>query len=61
MNEPRQLATIAVRAAQGFQVVGQDRDGTVRLSKGADSRLVFADGTEKRGGHYFVVNKGAVR
>ncbi len=47
-----QIATIAVRVAEGFKVVGQDRDGTIRLTKGADSRVVFVDGTEKRGGHY---------
>ena len=47
-----QIAVIAVRVAEGFQVVGQDDDGVVRLTKGADSRVVLKDGSEKRGGHY---------
>jgi hypothetical protein len=49
---PEQQKTIDERKAQGFQVVGKDYDGVVRITKGADARVVFKNGSEKRGQHY---------
>jgi hypothetical protein len=51
---PEQQKTIDERKAQGFQVVGKDFDGTIRIVKGADQRVVFTDGGEKRGQHDFI-------
>lgn len=49
---PEQSKTIEERKAEGFQVVGTDFDGVVRITKGADARVVFGNGREKRGQHY---------
>lgn len=54
---PAQKKTIDTRKAQGFQVVFTDPDGVIRLTKGADKRVVFQDGSEKRGHHYVVRGK----
>lgn len=51
---PTQQKTVNERQAQGFKVVGKDRDGVIRLTNGADKRVVFPDGSEKRGNHYVV-------
>lgn len=54
---PEQKKTIEVRKAEGFQVVGKDFDGVVRITKGADARVVFHNGSEKRGQHYLAKGK----
>lgn len=48
---PEQQKTVNARQAQGFKVVAKDRD-VIRLTNGADKRVVFPDGSEKRGNHY---------
>lgn len=47
---PEQRGTVDMRKAEGFKVVEQCSNAT-RISKGADHRLVFRDGSEKRGYH----------
>lgn len=47
-----QQQTINTRQAEGFRVVGKDFDGVIRITKGADARVVFHNGSEKRGQHY---------
>jgi hypothetical protein len=54
---PAQQKTVNERQAQGFQVVFTDPDGVIRLIKGADARLVFHNGSEKRGQHYLARGK----
>lgn len=49
---PEQRKTIDERQAQGFKVVFTDPDGVIRITKGADKRVVFHNGSEKRGHHY---------
>jgi hypothetical protein len=51
---PAQQRTVNARQAAGFKIVGKDRDGVIRLTNGADKRVVFKDGSEKRGHHYVV-------
>jgi hypothetical protein len=51
---PEQQKTVNERQAAGFKVVGKDFDGTLRIVKGADQRVVFTDGREKRGQHDFI-------
>jgi len=48
---PAQQKTVNARQAEGFKVVAKDRD-VIRLTNGADKRVVFPDGSEKRGNHY---------
>jgi hypothetical protein len=43
--------------ADGFQVVQRNGD-IVRLTKGADARLVRKDGTTKRANHVIARSKG---
>lgn len=50
---PEQQKTIKARKAEGFQVVGKDADGVIRITKGGDQRVVFTNGSEKRGQHAF--------
>lgn len=45
-----QRKTVAELVARGFTVV-EDHSDVVRLSKGADKRLVRQDGTQKRANH----------
>ena len=47
---PLQRATVAQLKADGFLVVETCSD-IVRLTKGADARLVRQDGTQKRSNH----------
>ena len=47
---PLQRATVAHLKADGFRVVETCSD-IVRLTKGADARLVRQDGTQKRAHH----------
>lgn len=47
---PAQQRTVAARVAQGFKVVEVSHD-VVRITKGPDARVVFPDGSEKRGNH----------
>lgn len=47
---PEQRGTVEMRKAEGFKVVEQCSNAT-RISKGADHRVVFRDGSEKRGNH----------
>jgi hypothetical protein len=54
---PEQQKTVDERKAEGFQVVGKDHDGVIRLTKGADARVVFHNGSEKRGQHYLAKGK----
>lgn len=54
---PEQQKTVNARQAQGFKVVGKDHDGVIRLTKGADARVVFTNGSEKRGQHYLARGK----
>lgn len=48
---PAQQKTVDTLAAEGFQVVVEGRE-VVRVIRGADRRVVMADGTQKRGYHY---------
>lgn len=52
---PVQRTTVEQLQACGFQIVEKASD-IVRLSKGADKRLVRADGTQKRANH---IERGA--
>lgn len=54
---PEQQRTIDERKTQGFQVVGKDHDGVIRILNGADARVVFHNGSEKRGQHYLAKGK----
>ena len=47
---PTQQQTVNHLIADGFHIVLQAKD-IVRLTKGADKRVVQADGTQKRGWH----------
>lgn len=47
---PAQEITVAQLKSQGFAQVVEGRE-IVRMTKGADRRVVFADGTQKRGHH----------
>lgn len=49
---PAQQKTVDALVVQGFKVVETCTD-IVRLSKGADNRLVRANGEQKRANHYF--------
>lgn len=49
---PAQQQTVNARQAVGFKIVGKDLDGVIRITNGADKRVVFQDGSEKRGHHY---------
>lgn len=50
---PIQKQTVNTLKSEGFQVVEINRD-IVRLTKGADARLVRRDGTQKRANHVVV-------
>jgi hypothetical protein len=47
---PTQRATVNQLVADGFKVVETCRD-IVRMTKGADARLVRQDGSQKRANH----------
>lgn len=47
---PLQRSTVQTLQAEGFQIVLQAKD-IVRMTKGADKRLVRADGSVKRANH----------
>lgn len=47
---PIQRKTVTDLQAEGFQIVLQAKD-IVRMTKGADKRLVRADGSQKRANH----------
>ncbi len=47
---PKQRFTVETLQACGFRIVEKSSD-IVRLSKGADNRLVRADGAQKRANH----------
>lgn len=47
---PLQSKAVAARVAEGFKVVEVCHD-VVRITRGADARVVFPDGSEKRGNH----------
>lgn len=51
---PAQQKTVSEREAKGFRVIGTDRDGVIRMTNGADQRVVFKDGTEKRAQHDYL-------
>lgn len=51
---PAQLKTVSDRESQGYRVIGTDRDGVIRLTNGADQRVVFKDGSEKRAQHDYL-------
>jgi hypothetical protein len=55
---PIQTQTVNTLKSEGFQVVEINRD-IVRLTKGADARLVRQDGVIKRANH--VLAKGLTR
>lgn len=48
---PIQRKTVTDLQAIGFQIVLQAKD-IVRMTKGADKRLVRADGSQKRAQHF---------
>lgn len=48
---PAQQKTVDTLAAEGFQVIVEGRD-IVRVTRGADRRVVMADGKQKRGHHH---------
>jgi hypothetical protein len=50
---PIQTQTVNTLKSEGFQVVEINRD-IVRLTKGADARLVRRDGSQKRAQHVVV-------
>lgn len=54
---PIQRKTVTDLQAEGFQIVLQAKD-IVRMTKGADKRLVRADGSQRRGNHN-EIKKGA--
>lgn len=45
-----QKATVATLKAQGFEQI-IDAKEIVRMTRGADRRVIFQDGTQKRGYH----------
>lgn len=47
---PAQEITVAQLKSQGFAQVVEGRE-VVRMTKGADRRVVMADGSQKRGYH----------
>jgi len=47
---PAQEITVAQLKTQGFAQVVESRE-IVRMTKGADRRVVMADGSQKRGNH----------
>ncbi|MFT8234695.1 hypothetical protein ACLNBI_24510 [Pseudomonas guariconensis] len=47
---PAQEITVAQLKSQGFAQVVEGRE-VVRMTKGADCRVVMADGSQKRGKH----------
>lgn len=47
---PAQRVTVTQLKAQGFQQIAEGRE-IVRMTKANDRRVVFADGTQKRGHH----------
>ena len=51
---PAQEKTVSERESEGFRVIGTDRDGVIRMTNGADQRVVFKDGSEKRAQHDFM-------
>lgn len=50
---PKQRIEVDKLKAQGFEVVQVGTD-IIRLTKGADARLVRQNGTQKRANHYIV-------
>lgn len=48
---PAQTATVAPLLRAGFTLVAEGRE-IVRVSKGADKRVIFKDGSQKRGQHH---------
>lgn len=51
---PAQEKTVSERESEGFRVIGTDRDGVIRMTNGADQRVVFKDGSEKRAQHDYM-------
>lgn len=47
---PAQRVTVTQLKAQGFEQIAEGRE-IVRMTKANDRRVVFADGTQKRGHH----------
>ena len=47
---PLQRATVAQLKVSGFEVIAESPE-IVRMTKGADRRIVFADGSVKRAHH----------
>lgn len=47
---PLQRATVAQLKADGFECIAQSQE-IVRLTKGADRRIVFPDGSQRRAHH----------
>lgn len=54
---PLQRSTVQTLQAEGFQVIVQAKE-IVRLTKGADRRVVMQDGSQRRGNHN-EIKKGA--
>lgn len=50
LKTPAQEITVAQLKSQGFAQIVESRE-IVRMTKGADRRVVMADGTQKRGYH----------
>lgn len=48
---PAQRSTVNELKADGFELITETPE-IVRMTKGADKRVVMADGTQKRGYHY---------
>lgn len=47
---PAQQQTVSSLRAEGFTVIAKARE-IVRLTKGADKRVVMQDGSQRRGHH----------
>lgn len=47
---PAQRATVAQLKVSGFELVTESAE-VVRMTKGADRRVIFADGSQKRAHH----------
>lgn len=56
---PAQQATVTQLLAQGFEQILESRE-IVRMTRAGDRRVVFGDGTQKRG-HHIDMRKGAAK